>query len=189
MYAMFYILQRSDVLSLYEDKSQDSELRIKAYIVVMQCPSQSILRTVQRTLEMERANQVGSFVWSHLTNLMESSSPHKQGIRGILENEELKKEFDLEKIKYSRNYEGSFFLEKFNTGAMVESNLIWSGKSFIPRSAMVNLTVDLFGNSMNLFEMGGRVEGLEYLLETYLGPYGYFGNKKGASKVLVFIFV
>jgi hypothetical protein len=74
----------------------------------------------------------------------------------------LKKEFNLEKMKYSRNYEASFFLEKINTGAAIDSNLIWSSKSFLPRSAMTNLTIDLFGHSVNLFEIGGRVEGLEY---------------------------
>jgi hypothetical protein len=33
----------------------------------------------------------------------------------------LKKEFNLEKMKYSRNYEASFFLEKINTGADILS--------------------------------------------------------------------
>ena len=35
---------------------------------------------------------------------------------------------------------------------------------------MVNLTVDMFGHSVNLLEVGGRVQGLEYLLQTYFGP-------------------
>ena len=156
---------------------EDAEIRIGAYLNLMECPSQDNLNIIKQTLTIEKASQVGSFIWSHLTNLMESSSPHKQSIRTILEKEDLKREFDLEKLKYSRNYEGSLFFERFNTGAMIESNLIWSPKSFVPRSAMVNLTVDLFGNSINLFELGGRIEGLEYLLETYLGPYGYFGDK------------
>jgi hypothetical protein len=36
---------------------------------------------------------------------MESSSPHKHTIQNILEDETLKKEFDLDKRKFSRNYE------------------------------------------------------------------------------------
>jgi hypothetical protein len=51
---------------------------------------------------------------------METSSPLKQDIRKIINNERLKKEFNLEKLKYSRNYEASFFLEKLNTGAAVD---------------------------------------------------------------------
>jgi len=116
-------------------------------------------------------------VWTHLTNLMETSDRHKQDIRAILEDEYFKKEFDLDKRKFSRNYEGSFFLDAVNTGAKLEGDVIWSAKSFIPRSSMVNLTVDLFGHSVNLFEMGGRVEGLEYILESLFGPSGYFAQR------------
>ena len=52
---------------------------------------------------------------------------------------------------------------------------------------MANLTVDLFGQSINLLEVGGRIEGLEYFLETYFGPNGYFAEKtvKEATKQVV----
>ncbi|KAJ8307373.1 hypothetical protein KUTeg_015457 [Tegillarca granosa] len=167
---------RSSILAIFNDKTKDSELRIGAYIALMECPSTSFLSRVKQTLETEEANQVGSFIWTHLTNLMETSVRHKQNIRAILEDDTLQREFDMDKRKFSRNYEGSFFLEKLNTGASLEGNLIWSSKSFIPRSAMANLTVDLFGQSINLFEIGGRIEGLEYFLESYFGPNGYFSE-------------
>ncbi|XP_050402855.1 uncharacterized protein LOC126819071 [Patella vulgata] len=174
---------RIEAMSLLEDKDEDSELRIAAYLTVMNCPTEDNLNEIRALLAAEEANQVGSFIWSHLTNLMETDCPHKQNLKSIVDDETLKKEFDLEKVKYSKNYEGSFMFDRLNTGAMVESNVIWSSKSFIPRSAMVNLTVDLFGNSVNLFEVGGRIEGLEYLLETYLGPFGYFGEKSSKTSV------
>ncbi|XP_063426893.1 apolipophorins-like [Mytilus trossulus] len=173
---------RNELMTIYLNRDEDSEIRIAAYLGLMTCPSKSILNRIQTTLESEEVNQVGSFVWTHLTNLMETSSPLKQSIKSILSNDILKKEFNLEKMKYSRNYEASFFLEKMNTGAAIDSNLIWSSKSFLPRSAMTNLTVDLFGHSVNLFEFGGRVEGLEYFLESYFGPEGYFGKSKDVVK-------
>jgi hypothetical protein len=77
--------------------------------------------------------QVGSFVWTHLTNLLETASPHKQAIRDVLENEALKKEFNLDRRKFSRNTELSFFSEKFNLGATYENNIVWSASSFVPR--------------------------------------------------------
>ena len=107
---------------------------------------------------------------------METSDRHKQYVREILEDQNLQKEFNLDKRKFSRNYEGSFFLEKLNTGAKVEGDLIWSQKSFLPRSAMLNLTVDLFGHSVNFLELGGRAEGLEFFVESFFGPNGYFSN-------------
>ncbi|XP_052777718.1 uncharacterized protein LOC128215025 [Mya arenaria] len=162
---------------------EDSEVRIAAYKSIMECASDETISKVKIVLSKESVNQVGSYIWSHLTNLMETSDPHKQSIRSILEDDTLKQEFNMDKRKFSRNYEGSLFLEKINTGATVEGDLIWSSKSFIPRSGMFNLTVDLFGNAINLFEIGGRVEGLEYFLESYFGPNGYFSEKEVKSAV------
>lgn len=147
----------------------------------MQCPNVQTIELVKHQLESEEVNQVGSFIWSHLSNLKETSNIHKQDIRTILRNEELRSSFDLDDRKFSHNYEKSIFLEKLNAGASVESNLVWSSSSFLPRSVMANLTVDLFGHSVNLFEVGGRVEGLEYFLESYFGPNGYFGDNEAAE--------
>ena len=72
-------------------------------------------------------------------------------------------------------------LQRFESGAGAESNLIWSSTSTLPRSLSTNLTVDLFGQSLNLLDAGLRMEGLEYLLETLLGPYGYFGDAKNVG--------
>ena len=166
------------MLDVFGNTEEDSEIRIAAYKSIMQCASDKIIEQVKYVLNKEPVNQVGSYVWTHLTNLMETADPHKQAIRNILEDETLKKEFDMDNRKYSRNYEGSIFLEKINSGATAEGDLIWSSKSFIPRSGMFNMTVDLFGNAINLFEIGGRVEGLEYFLESYFGPNGYFSEKE-----------
>ena len=108
-------------------------------------------------------------MWTHLSNLKETSAPLKQSIRALLDSEHLKRAFDLDKRKFSRNLEWSFFNPTANAGAAVESNVIWATDSFVPRSAMVNLDVDVFGETMNLMQMGGRVEGLESLIEGLLG--------------------
>lgn len=163
-----------ELRNIFINKEEDSEVRIAAYLSLMHCPSEELISLVKDELEQEEVNQVGSFVWTHLTNLQESAGNFKQEFRKILEDETLKKTFNMDARKFSRNYEGSFFFDSLNTGAMVESNLIWSPKSFVPRSANLNLTVDLFGQSMNLFEWGGRVEGLESYLEAFFGPNGYF---------------
>jgi hypothetical protein len=153
------------LIRMMENTEADPELRIGAYLALMQCPSREVISKCRDILLKEEINQVGSFMWTHLTNLMESSSPHKQQIRLIMENITLMKSFDLDKRKFSRNIEWSMFSEMLNSGAMLESNLVWSHKSFVPRSASVNLTVDIFGQSVNLMELGGRVEGFESMLE------------------------
>eukprot|EP00916_Digyalum_oweni_P007506 GHVL01012678.1.p1 GENE.GHVL01012678.1~~GHVL01012678.1.p1 ORF type:complete len:223 (+),score=7.67 GHVL01012678.1:243-911(+) len=170
---------RNNVMEIFRRHSEDSELRIAAYLAVMKCPSQAVLTQVRQALTDEEVNQVGSFVWTHLTNLLETESPHKQDIRDVLESELLQREFSKDRRKYSRNYELSFFSEKFNLGGIYENNIIWSPSSFVPRSAMLNLTVDMFGHSVNLLEVGGRVQGLEYLLDTYWGPSSEDSSKEG----------
>ena len=39
---------------------------------------------------------------------------------------------------------------------------------------MVNLSVNVFGENLNLLEVGGRVEGLENTIEGMFGPEGHF---------------
>ncbi|WAR23117.1 APLP-like protein [Mya arenaria] len=175
---------RNNLMGVYRDTTRNPELRIHAYLAVMKCPNEYVIDQIRDTLKTEESNQAGSFVWSHLTNLMESSDPENKPIQRLLGDAVLDREFDLDKMKFSRNYEGSMFSEKFNTGVKTDGNLIWSGRSFIPRSASLNLTVNMFGESMNLLEVGGRVEGLETLLESYFGPVGYYNDdNKGSNEI------
>lgn len=125
---------------------------------------------------------MGSFVWTHLTNLKETEDPFKQQIKAILEDDKLSSDFNMDARKFSRNYEGSVFFDSLNLGAKMESNVIWSPKSFVPRSAMANLTVDLFGKSINFLEVGGRVEGAEDFVQTLFGPDGYFPADKRSKR-------
>lgn len=164
------IVQKESMLALLENRELDSEVRINAYLAAMRCADDQTLVRIQSVLESEKINQVCSFIWTHLTNLQETASPAKMSIRAILENIQLQKQFDLDKRKFSRNIEFSTFSELLNVGASAESNLIWSSDSFVPRSATLNLTVDVFGQSVNLLEVGGRVQGLEDLLEKVFGP-------------------
>ena len=45
-------------MSIFEDKQEDSELRIGAYLAVMTCPDDFTLQRVQRILEAETDQQV-----------------------------------------------------------------------------------------------------------------------------------
>ncbi|KAG0718526.1 Apolipophorin [Chionoecetes opilio] len=165
---------RSNLLVAYQDDTQDSELRIAAYLSLMTCPTPAVVAAVKDRLTSEGVNQVGSFVWTHLTNLQESAAPGKEWARVLLGEELLANKFSTEALRFSRNYESSFFTKELNLGAAVESNVIFGSKSFLPRSGMLNLTLDLFGESVNLFEVGGRIEGFETYLERLFGPDGYF---------------
>ncbi|XP_063615204.1 uncharacterized protein LOC134788259, partial [Penaeus indicus] len=164
----------SHLLAAFQDEAQDTEVRIAAYLALMTCPNQDLINTIKDRLISEGVNQVGSFIWTHMTNMQESAAPEKQWIRQLIGEELLLKKFSTEALKFSRNYESSFFMNEINTGATVESNVIFSSKSYLPRSAMLNLTLDLFGQSINFFEVGGRIEGFEAYIERFFGPRGYY---------------
>uniref|UniRef100_UPI00398EAE5A apolipophorins-like n=1 Tax=Pristiophorus japonicus TaxID=55135 RepID=UPI00398EAE5A len=96
--------------------------------------------------------EMGSFVWTHLSQLMETNDPLKQQIRETLPNYIVSKDFDLEHWKYSSYVDATFQSEPFSVGANAEAALIFSPKSFLPRSAMANLTVYVMGYAVNLLE-------------------------------------
>jgi len=166
------------LLNIFKDHNQDSELRINAYLALMRCPSVQILDQVQESLASEPVNQVGSFVWTHLTNLQETSDPTKREVKELLASDFLKNKFNTDARKFSRNFEGTYKLKNEDIGIQAESNVIFSTKSFIPRSANLNLTTHIFGEAINLLEIGGRVEGLEDILEALFGKNGYWPTEE-----------
>ena len=174
---------REHLLTAFKNTELDSELRIAAYLAMMSCPNKQLIDILKDHLTSEGVNQVGSFVWTHLTNLQESAAPEKQWIRHLIGEELLQNKFNTESLKFSRNYESSFYTNRSEIGATFESNVIFSQKSFLPRSAMLNLTLELFGEKMNLFEVGGRIEGFESLVENFFGPDGYYPEET-VSEVL-----
>ena len=117
-------LQRADMKEILTDTDQDSELRISAYLGLMKCPTKLIIREIKIMMESEEVNQVGSFIWTHMTNMQETGDIFKHDIAAILNDEKLSKEFDMDKRKFSRNYEKSFFLHSYNTGAKVRMQIL-----------------------------------------------------------------
>lgn len=59
---------------------------------------------------------MGSFIWSHLQNLLKSAIPSRVEIQSLLADKELVKKFNSDARKFSNNYEGSVFFEEFNFG-------------------------------------------------------------------------
>ncbi|KAG7207006.1 hypothetical protein KM043_000897 [Ampulex compressa] len=170
-------------LDYYRNYTLDSEVRIASYLQVMRCPDYNVIKTIKHTLGEEEVNQVGSFVWSHLTNLYKSSSPTRIEIQSLLTDRDLGPKFNSDVRKFSRNYEGSFFSEDYNFGANYQSNVIFSPKSYVPRTLDFNFTVDLFGESVNAIEIKSRMEGMEYYVENFFGPEGPYSNEKVSHRL------
>ena len=165
------------LFALFSDNNMDSELRIGAYLALINgCPSSSTVNLIKNILITEPVNQVGSFVWTHLTNIQESQSlsPFKQGLKVLIGSEFLQNKWNTDVRKFSRYFETSYFSDELQSGVTTDGQLIFSQNSYLPRSGMLNLTVNLFGENLNLLEVGTRMEGFEGLVESLFGPDGKF---------------
>ncbi|XP_023792385.1 uncharacterized protein LOC111935942 [Cyanistes caeruleus] len=168
------------LLQFYQATSEDVEIRIAAYYIVMKCPHEELFKQVQKTLLKETSSQVGSFVWSHLSQLLETDDPLKEHLRDSIPDEILSKDFDWETWKYSSYSDVTF--HSAGAGANMEASVVFSPTSFLPRSVMTNLTVHFMGQAINLLEVGVRLENAETLIERGFGPKSstfsdyFFGN-------------
>jgi hypothetical protein len=61
-------------MDIYQNFSQSVEVRISSYQQFMKCPNYILIKDLKNFLMKEHVNQVGSFVWSHLSNLMKVHS-------------------------------------------------------------------------------------------------------------------
>ena len=164
------------LLRVFKDKQEDSEIRIGTYLAHFECLNDLSVQKIKELLSDEPVNQVGSFIWTHLTNVQETKSKDQWKIylKNVIGSEELQSKWNTDPRKFSRNIELSHFANELKVGATVDSNIIFSEKSYIPRSAMLNLTTNIFGEDINILELGARVEGFEDTVESIFGPDGYF---------------
>ncbi|XP_064376460.1 uncharacterized protein LOC112981027 isoform X3 [Dromaius novaehollandiae] len=155
------------LVQLYQATSDEVEIRIASYYIAMKCPCEELFKKVQKTLQKETSSQVGSFVWSHLSQLLETSDPLKEHLRDSIPDDILSKDFDWEAWKYSSYSDVTFHTA--GAGVNMEASVVFSPASFLPRSVMTNLTVQLMGQAINLLEVGVRLENAEVLIQKIFG--------------------
>ncbi|KAJ8950746.1 hypothetical protein NQ318_011239 [Aromia moschata] len=162
---------RDSALGILQDIQQDSEVRIKAYLVVAQCPNAKIGNAVKALLGKEPSYQVGGFIVSHIRNIKSSANPDKDLAKQYL-GFSVPKKFPIDFRKWSYNAEFSYAVDTLGIAAATEANIIYSQDSFLPRSSSLNLTAELFGHTFNFLEVQLRQENLDKLVEHYFGPKG-----------------
>ncbi|KAL2097205.1 hypothetical protein ACEWY4_006412 [Coilia grayii] len=153
---------RKVLLLAYQSSQEDTEVRIAAYQQLLRCANPEVFGVIRSTLERETSSQVGAFVWSHLTQIQKTEDPLKQALLQSMPDDIISRNFEAEPWKYS-----SFIDSTIDAGigaANVEGALVFSPKSFLPRSLMTNLTVHVFGRVFNLMEIDFRAENMEPLI-------------------------
>uniref|UniRef100_F7CGT3 Vitellogenin domain-containing protein n=2 Tax=Equus caballus TaxID=9796 RepID=F7CGT3_HORSE len=169
---------RSALARLYQSPEEDAEIRINAYLALMRCPGEELFALVRRTQAGERSTQVGSFVWSHLLQLLETDDPLKQAFRRALPEDIVSREFRLETWRHSSYSDITFRSASGSLGANMEGTLLFSPASFLPRSATANLTVHALGRAFNLLELGLRLENAEEIAGKLFGLKSFWGQEE-----------
>uniref|UniRef100_A0AAG5D4D0 Vitellogenin domain-containing protein n=1 Tax=Anopheles atroparvus TaxID=41427 RepID=A0AAG5D4D0_ANOAO len=164
----------NSALNTLKNTNEDSEIRIHAYLSLVECPSANVANELKALLDGEKVYQVGSFITSHLASLRASVDPTREAARQHFGKIRTSNKFPFDVRRYSFNREFSYAVESLGVGASAETSVIYSQKSFLPKSVGVNFTAELFGNGVNVFELEGRQDNLERLVEHYFGPKGFF---------------
>ncbi|KAK7085189.1 hypothetical protein SK128_008227, partial [Halocaridina rubra] len=166
---------------ILEDSKDEVEVRLAAYVALIPCAvhENRFFSRIEHLLKEEEVNQVGSYIWTHILNLVEqpAASSFHQELSRLAAHHTLQAKFSTNAFRSSRNYRYAHFTELTNMGGSVESNVIFTPNSYIPQHASVNLTLDILEKSINVFEMGGHFQGLEDYVERLFGRDGYFKHE------------
>lgn len=82
--------------------------------------------------------------------------------------------FDLPLTQFSKAFEGSVYSKYLQSGATVNGHLIYNHDSFLPKSSLLSMSAKILDVPVEVFEMAGRIDGIESIVEDFFGPYGYF---------------
>ncbi|XP_078397676.1 apolipoprotein B-100 [Cetorhinus maximus] len=171
---------RNELLEVLKDLNGSVLKRLGAYLVVMKNPSSSHLKKIINYLPKIENIQVKSFVSTHLANILKSQDPNVQALKTMLSAalQQINLPEPMAFRKFSRNYN---VYEKINLpgkqgslAAGLQSNVIFEPNAYLPRSVMLETTLNVFGKSVDLFEFGLDGNGFEPSLEAIFGPKGFF---------------
>merc|ERR1711970_731177 len=124
-------------------------------------------------MSAEENNQGQGFIFSHLQNLQETNWPLKQMLREKLASKTIPFVYMKNILKYSRNFEVSINAPIVELGASVESNIVYTPESYVPRLVNLGLNLNLLGSFINIGEVGVRVEGFDTYFDDAIGPNSY----------------
>ncbi|CAG5023066.1 unnamed protein product [Parnassius apollo] len=169
---------KNTALDLMKKRNLDSEIRIKAYLAVIACPCGKSANEIKKLLDSEPVHQVGRFITTSLRSIRSSSNPDKRLAKLHYGQIGTPNKFNIDDRKYSFYREASFNVDALGVGGNVEQAVIYSQDSFLPRSASLNLTAEVFGHNLNILEIGGRQGNLDRVIEHFLGPKSFLRTQK-----------
>ena len=155
--------------SLLKDTTEDSEIRISAFLSIMKCSDNSetfarfALNDLADFLVKEEDSQVLSFIIDY---------GKEHGITSVLNpalnDPKVRSKFasDFKTLSWN-NYRYKYNVMR--DGAVeVETSVIYTPQTWIPRSINYNITIHMFGASFNFLDANLRLEGLDEILKAVI---------------------
>ncbi|XP_043918557.1 apolipoprotein B-100 [Protopterus annectens] len=172
---------RNNLVQAFLDGQSPAEKRLAAYLILMKNPSSSDLSKVTKSLLEEKNGQVKNFVASHITNIIESKElplqELKEKVESALNGVQVPSLMDFKKFSGNYRLSKGIVLPVIDPlSATVEGNLIFDPSGYMPREAMLETTLSIFGYSFDMFELGLEGQGFEPTLEALFGQEGLFPN-------------
>ncbi|KAF6723984.1 Apolipoprotein B-100 [Oryzias melastigma] len=148
--------------------------RLAAYLMLMRNPQDSDIEAVKKILTQEQNPQVKAFVSSHIHNIITLPDPKAKSFRekilDALQNVEGATDYDF--TTTSRNYKLGVAHESLL--ASVEGNVIFDPSNQLPREVLLETTLEAFGYSVDIWEVGMDGKGFEPTIEALFGENGFF---------------
>lgn len=173
----------SDLLRTFRNVTDDPEVRIACYRVLIQSPiSQTALSSLLQHIVSEPTVQVSSYCVEHLKQVAKKMMPRYQHVRAAV----LAALPQLDNIRepktdsYSRIFQSQMWDRLHQAGISVETDMILSDKAFTPRVSHIRFDHQAMGRNMPLLEITIRTEGLQRLLQKFFGPKGAFYSIEGS---------
>ncbi|XP_068250910.1 uncharacterized protein [Palaemon carinicauda] len=167
---------------ILDDVDDDVGVRIAAYLSLVRCAPETpnFFTRVKNLLHKEEVNQVGAYIWTHVNNLAlkPGGSSQSRELSQLANHHTLRAKFNTNAFRTSRNYRLAQFSKMMNIGVSLDSDLIFTPHSYVPRRENHKVQLDFLENSIEAFEIGGEFEGIEGVIESFLGKEGYFESEE-----------
>ncbi|KAL3868963.1 hypothetical protein ACJMK2_041708 [Sinanodonta woodiana] len=154
----------------FNDYDEIDEMRMAGlHLVFKSDPTPSELEMIARSLWHETSENVGSFAYSLLEQLSNSSHPCESTMaRNATLALRLAKRFELNQLysyfKQVHNYDSSWRI-----GNTLQSTIFFSPLEVSPRAAFYGFSLQIFSQSNPISEVGYVAKGLDSLMKAYMG--------------------
>ncbi|KAL1254216.1 hypothetical protein QQF64_016445 [Cirrhinus molitorella] len=148
------------------DRNASVQKRVATYLILMKNPTHAELSQLAAAVHVEENHQAKSFIISHITNILSSTSPEtldlRQKVQEAFQGNEIG--MTMEPTKLSQYY---------RLGSL-EGNVIFESPNELPREVMLEMTLNAFGLDMDFIEIGIEGKGFEPIVEALFGDEGFF---------------